>query len=93
LKFRSPSAGGCLIDPLGETPALLEWGGDSGGYGGESPETLTHVLKEYLLPVISDEEIVNVAMIHERMKRAIKGHFYAKAARVMISLAKLFEFQ
>jgi muconate cycloisomerase len=65
---------------LGEAPALIEWGGDFGRYSGESPKTAAHVIGDFLLPAIVGEDAMNLGLIHQKMDRVVKGHFYAKAA-------------
>src|SRR5574341_1232699 len=64
----------------GEAPTLIDWGGDHQRYYGESAPMAAHVIADYLLPAIRGEDIFAIERIHERMDRAVKGHFYAKAA-------------
>ncbi len=64
----------------GETPALATWGGPHGMYFGETAETVTHVVRDYLLPGLDDADPRQISDCHARMDRAIKGHPYAKAA-------------
>src|SRR5574341_2047399 len=64
----------------GEAPTLIDWGGDHQRYYGESAPMAAHVIADYLLPAIRCEDIFAIERIHERMDRAVKGHFYAKAA-------------
>jgi muconate cycloisomerase len=65
---------------LGEAPALIDWGGAGGRYYGESPKTVAHVIDDYLAPAIMGQDPCRIALIHELMNRAVKGHPYAKAA-------------
>jgi muconate cycloisomerase len=64
----------------GEAPTLIDWGGDRQRYYGESAPMAAHVIADYLRPAIRGEDISAIERIHERMDRAVKGHFYAKAA-------------
>jgi muconate cycloisomerase len=64
----------------GEAPVLKDWGGDFGRYFGESPGTASHVIAQYLLPAVRGVLPGEIAELHARMDRAIKGYPYAKAA-------------
>ncbi len=64
----------------GEAPAIATWGGAHMRYYGETPETVRHVVEEYLLPAVRGLDPAQIALTHERMDRVIKGHPYAKAA-------------
>jgi muconate cycloisomerase len=64
----------------GESPAGATWGGAHMRYYGETPETVRHVVVDYLLPAVRGLDPVEIAVVHDRMDRAIKGHPYAKAA-------------
>jgi muconate cycloisomerase len=64
----------------GEAPALKDWGGEFGRYFGETPGTTVSVTTQYLAPAIRGCVPGEIAEIHERMSRAIKGFPYAKAA-------------
>lgn len=64
----------------GEAPALKDWGGEFGRYFGESPGTTVHVVEKYLGPAIIGCVPGQIAEIHDRMDRAVKGFPYAKAA-------------
>lgn len=64
----------------GETPAIATWGGAFGMYFGETPETVEHIIRDYLIPSLGDIDPRNVAACHDAMDRAVKGHPYAKAA-------------
>lgn len=68
----------------GEAPAGITWGGSAMRYYGESPETVRSVAVDYLLPAIGGCDPRQVAVVHARMDRAVKGHPYAKA---MIDIA------
>lgn len=65
---------------LGEAPALIEWGGDYGRYFGETPQTCTHIIEDYLLPAIRGMNPYDIGAIHARMDAVVKGHMFAKAA-------------
>src|SRR6266853_604790 len=64
----------------GEAPVLKDWGGELGRYFGETPGTTVSVTTQYLAPAIRGCIPGEIAEIHERMSRAIKGFPYAKAA-------------
>lgn len=64
----------------GEAPAGGTWGGAHMRYYGETPETVRHLVLDHFLPVVSGLDPSEIAVIHDRMDRAIKGHPYAKAA-------------
>jgi muconate cycloisomerase len=64
----------------GEAPALKDWGGEFGRYFGESPGTTILVIKQYLAPAVRGCIPGEIAELHARMDRAIKGFPYAKAA-------------
>jgi muconate cycloisomerase len=64
----------------GEAPAGATWGGAHMRYYGETPETVRHVVLEYLAPAVDGCEPLELGVVHARMDRAIKGHPYAKAA-------------
>ncbi len=64
----------------GEAPVLKDWGGEFGRYFGETPGTTVSVTMQYLAPAIRGCIPGEIAEIHERMSRAIKGFPYAKAA-------------
>lgn len=64
----------------GEAPAGATWGGPHMRYFGETPETVAHVVRDYLAPAIEGEDPREIAILHDRMDAVIKGHPYAKAA-------------
>ncbi len=64
----------------GEAPALKDWGGDFGRYFGESPGTTIEVITRYLAPAVKGGLPGDIAELHARMDRSIKGYPYAKAA-------------
>src|SRR5437868_7281319 len=64
----------------GEAPALKDWGGEFGRYFGESPGTTIEVITRYLAPALRGSLPGEIAELHARMDRAIKGYPYAKAA-------------
>jgi muconate cycloisomerase len=68
------------ISGWGEAPAGATWGGAHMRYYGETPETVTHVVRDYLLPAVEGCDPLDIAVIHARMDRVVKGHPYAKAA-------------
>ncbi len=64
----------------GEATVLPEWGGDFGRYYGESPGTVFSVIADYLFPALKDKSPLALEALMSQMNRAIKGHWYAKAA-------------
>jgi muconate cycloisomerase len=64
----------------GEAPALKDWGGEFGRYFGESPGTTIQVITRHLAPGVKGCLPGEIAELHARMDRAIKGYPYAKAA-------------
>jgi muconate cycloisomerase len=64
----------------GEAPALKDWGGDFGRYFGESPGTTIEVITRHLAPALKGCVPGEIAELHARMDRSIKGYPYAKAA-------------
>ena len=64
----------------GESPAIATWGGAHGRYYGETPETVKHIVEGYLLPAVRDLDPAEIAVVHARMDKVVKGHPYAKAA-------------
>ncbi len=65
---------------LGEATTMPEWGGDYQQHSGETAVTVAHMIRDYLLPAIRGEHVLNLEGIHARMNRVVKGHPYAKAA-------------
>jgi muconate cycloisomerase len=68
------------ISGWGESPAIPTWGGSQGRYGGESPETVSFLIREYLLEAVLGADPRELGVIHSRMDAAVKGSPYAKAA-------------
>jgi muconate cycloisomerase len=64
----------------GEAPVLKDWAGEFGRYFGESPLTAIVVIRNYLAPAVVGADPSNLAELHQRMDRQIKGFPYAKAA-------------
>ncbi|HEY8453042.1 MAG: enolase C-terminal domain-like protein [Micromonosporaceae bacterium] len=64
----------------GEAPAGATWGGAHMRYYGETPETVAHVVRDYLLPAVTGADPREISVVHARMDKVIKGHPYAKAA-------------
>jgi muconate cycloisomerase len=63
----------------GEAPAGITWGGSHMRYYGESPKTVRQVIMDHLLPAIHGLDPRQIAVIHDAMDQAVKGHPYAKA--------------
>ncbi|MGH3691666.1 MAG: mandelate racemase/muconate lactonizing enzyme family protein [Microbacterium sp.] len=64
----------------GEAPAIANWGGSAMRYYGETPQTVRHIVGDYLLPAIRGFEPADIGPLHTRMDAVVKGHPYAKAA-------------
>ena len=64
----------------GEAPAGATWGGAAMRYYGETPQTVRHVIADYLAPAVTGFDPGQPAVLHARMDKVIKGHPYAKAA-------------
>src|SRR5215468_406770 len=64
----------------GEAPALKDWAGEFGRYFGESPGTTVEIVTRHLAPAVKGCLAGEIAELHARMDRAIKGYPYAKAA-------------
>jgi muconate cycloisomerase len=64
----------------GEAPAIATWGGPHMRYYGETPETVRHIVLDYLIGALSETDPRDIALVHARMDGVVKGHPYAKAA-------------
>jgi muconate cycloisomerase len=64
----------------GEAPAIATWGGPHMRYYGETPETVRHIVQDYLIPALNGTDPRDIAVVHTRMDKVVKGHPYAKAA-------------
>ncbi|MDZ5083856.1 MULTISPECIES: mandelate racemase/muconate lactonizing enzyme family protein [Mycobacteriaceae] len=64
----------------GETPAIPTWGGSQMRYGGESPETVLALVRDYLFEAIRGLDPREPRIVHRAMDRVAKGAPYAKAA-------------
>lgn len=64
----------------GEAPAIATWGGAHGRYYGETPETVKHLVEAYLVPAVRGVDPAEIAVVHTRMDKVVKGNPYAKAA-------------
>jgi muconate cycloisomerase len=64
----------------GEAPAIATWGGPHMRYYGETPETVRHILLDYLIVALSETDPRDISLVHARMDGVVKGHPYAKAA-------------
>ncbi len=68
------------VSGWGEAPAIATWGGAHGHHYGETPETVKHMVEAYLLPAVRGLDPAEIAVLHSRMDKVVKGHPYAKAA-------------
>jgi muconate cycloisomerase len=64
----------------GEAPAIATWGGAAMRQYGETPQTVRHLILDYLLPAIQGADPAEIGTIHARMDKVAKGSPYAKAA-------------
>lgn len=63
----------------GEATALPQWGGLGGVYYGETRETVTSVIHEFLAPLLLGEDPMEMPQLTTAFDFAIRGHPYAKA--------------
>jgi muconate cycloisomerase len=68
------------ISGWGEAPAIATWGGAHMRQYGETPQTVRHLVLDYLLPAIEGLDPADIGLVHERMDKVVKGNPYAKAA-------------
>lgn len=68
------------VSGWGEAPAIATWGGAHMRQYGETPQTVRHLVTDYLLPAIEGLDPLEVGVVHERMDGVVKGNPYAKAA-------------
>jgi muconate cycloisomerase len=68
------------ISGWGEAPAIATWGGPHMRYYGETPETVRHIVLEYLMPALADTDPREPSVVHSTADKVVKGHPYAKAA-------------
>lgn len=68
------------VSGWGEAPAIATWGGAHGRHYGETPETVKHMVEAYLVPAVRGLDPAEIAVVHARMDKVVKGNPYAKAA-------------
>lgn len=68
------------VSGWGEAPAIATWGGAAMRYYGETPETVGHIVRDYLVPAVRGVDPAEIGVVHARMDRVVKGNPYAKAA-------------
>lgn len=68
------------VSGWGEAPAIATWGGAAMRYYGETPETVGHIVRDYLVPAVRGLDPAEVGVVHARMDKVVKGNPYAKAA-------------
>jgi muconate cycloisomerase len=68
------------VSGWGESPAIATWGGAHGRQYGETPETVRHLVQDYLIPAIEGLDPRDIGLLHRRMDHVVKGNPYAKAA-------------
>ncbi len=64
----------------GEANPLPDWGGDFGRRGGETPETVMHMVDDLLAPLLLGRDPFDVTAAAAAMDARVRGHSYAKAA-------------
>jgi muconate cycloisomerase len=64
----------------GEAQVIGTWGGDHGARYGETPKLTATAITEILLPAIAGHDVTEIAQLHARMDRVLRGYPYAKAA-------------
>jgi muconate cycloisomerase len=64
----------------GEAQVIGTWGGDHGARYGETPKLTATAITEILLPAITGHNVTEIAQLHVRMDRVLRGYPYAKAA-------------
>jgi L-alanine-DL-glutamate epimerase-like enolase superfamily enzyme len=64
----------------GEAQVLKDWSGEFGTRSGETPDTTLVIIKEYLFPLLKDEDVFRFEHLHLKMDKFVKGYPYAKAA-------------
>lgn len=87
-KMRSPIGQAAIVElstdegvtGWGEAPAGATWGGAAMRYYGETPQTVRHIIGDYLAPALDGCDPGQLGVVHSRMDAAVKGHPYAKAA-------------
>ncbi|WP_432994204.1 mandelate racemase/muconate lactonizing enzyme family protein [Dactylosporangium sp. CA-233914] len=67
------------ISGWGESPAIPTWGGSQMRYGGETPETVALLVREYLIEAVRGADPRQLGVVHARMDAVVKGSPYAKA--------------
>lgn len=67
------------ISGWGESPAIPTWGGPQMRYGGETPETVAFLVREYLIEAVRGVDPRQPGVVHSRMDAVVKGSPYAKA--------------
>ena len=68
------------VSGWGEAPAIATWGGAAMRYYGETPETVGHIVRDYLIPAVRGLDPAEIGVVHARMDKVVKGNPYAKAA-------------
>ena len=63
-----------------EAQVIGTWGGDHGARYGETPKLTATAITEVLLPAIAGRNVTEIAQLHVRMDRVLRGYPYAKAA-------------
>jgi muconate cycloisomerase len=64
----------------GEAQVLKDWGGEYGTRYGEASQSTKVVIEELLAPLILGEDATQIANVHAKMDRFVRGYPYAKAA-------------
>lgn len=64
----------------GEAQTIKSWGGDDGARYGESAKTALIVIHDCIAPALTGVDLRQFEAVHAAMRRAVRGHPYAKAA-------------
>ena len=67
------------ITGVGEAPAILSWGGEHQRYFGEDPEIVSHLIRNYVAPMLTGSDPTDVKGALARMDVDIRGYPYTKA--------------
>jgi muconate cycloisomerase len=68
------------VSGWGEATALAQWGGDYGRYYGETPQTVMHVIRDLLWPVLKGGDPARHQELNAAMDAQVRGHNYARTA-------------
>lgn len=64
----------------GEAQTIPTWGGDDASRYGETPRGAIDLIKQLLLPALTEVDVSRLELVHAVMDRVLRGHPYTKAA-------------